>query len=88
MKNRIKLAIATEHKANKQETVTPLETVCFTSIVKNELTSTSIFKWHDLLNFIAGEHNLRCRFSAKGFCGSLNDYNKAKNILINSVQFN
>lgn len=88
MKNRIKLAIAIEHKANKNETVTPMETVCFTNIVAQELSAMPINKWADLLNLISVEYNLKCTFTPNGFFGNCRDIQIAQKILINSVKNN
>lgn len=89
MKNsQSKLEIAIEHKANTEETVSTMETVIFTEITEKELRTMKMSSFYDMLDYIAFEHNLNCKFSPFFSFGSHEGMVKAQDILINSVKYN
>ena len=85
---KVVLAISTEYAINKKETVSTMETVLFTNISEKELINTSFLKWYDLLDFIAFENNLKCKFAKFGLYGKDADIEKAQTILVNNIKYN
>jgi len=65
-----------------------METCLFTNIVEQELKLLSPCHYSQILNHIAVEWDLNCRFSEIAFFGRSKDIDIAQNILINSVKYN
>lgn len=82
------LAITLEYKLNKSETVTTMETVCFTDISEKGIKSVSALKYCQLLGLIAVQNNLNCDFTPIGLIGTSEAIIKAEDILINSIKYN
>ena len=82
-----KAEVNTDRLGNKKGIVI-MENCLFTNIVESDFRKTPILKWVDLLDFVAVEHNLKCRFSEFGMFGNINEINKAYEIVINSIKNN
>ncbi len=65
-----------------------MENCLFTNLVEENFRKSPIFLWADLLDFIAIEYNLKCRFCEIGMIGKKSEIDKAFNILSNSIKYN
>lgn len=77
-----------DYKLNKSETISPIETVCFTNIFEKQIKSLSPLKHSRLLGLIAAINKLNCDFTPIGFVGEYSAILKAQSILIESIKYN
>jgi hypothetical protein len=73
---------------SKEDFSTIYENVIFTEISTEDIVSSPMCYYGEMLDLISVFNGLKCRFGKNVVAGNAKDIKKAHNILINSVKYN